>query len=44
MTAVSQGNTLKVTCDLISQLGAEVVECGCVINSIRSHVRCCHPV
>ncbi|GAB9468061.1 hypothetical protein Gpo141_00005388 [Globisporangium polare] len=34
---VATGNTLKVTCELISKLGAEVVECGCVINSIRSH-------
>ncbi|TYZ60932.1 hypothetical protein PybrP1_004335 [[Pythium] brassicae (nom. inval.)] len=34
---VATGNTLKVTCELITQLGAEVVECGCVINSIRSH-------
>ncbi|DBA00029.1 TPA: hypothetical protein N0F65_002032 [Lagenidium giganteum] len=33
---VATGNTLKVTCSLIQQVGAEVVECGCVINSIRS--------
>lgn len=32
---VASGNTLKVTCELVEQLGGEVVECGCVINSLR---------
>ncbi|TMW56601.1 hypothetical protein Poli38472_006611 [Pythium oligandrum] len=33
---VATGNTLQVTCELIQQVGAEVVECGCIINSIRA--------
>lgn len=44
---VQQGNTLKVTCKLIETLGGEVVECGCVINSIRSKVgflMCSHAI
>ncbi|KAF4321702.1 hypothetical protein BBO99_00001682 [Phytophthora kernoviae] len=33
---VASGNTLKVTCELVQQLGGQVVECGCVIDSLRS--------
>ncbi|OQR98798.1 adenine phosphoribosyltransferase [Achlya hypogyna] len=32
-----QGNTLLVTCQLMQQLGAEVVECGCVVSSSKVH-------
>ncbi|KAF0707927.1 hypothetical protein AaE_013413 [Aphanomyces astaci] len=35
---VATGNTLLVTCQLMKQLGAEVVECGCVVSSV-SRVR-----
>ncbi|CAK4667708.1 unnamed protein product [Aphanomyces euteiches] len=31
---VASGNTLLVTCQLMKQLGAEVVECGCVVSSV----------
>ncbi|EGZ16093.1 hypothetical protein PHYSODRAFT_506421 [Phytophthora sojae] len=33
---VASGNTLKVTVELVEKLGGKVVECGCVINSLRS--------
>ncbi|EQC39206.1 adenine phosphoribosyltransferase [Saprolegnia diclina VS20] len=34
---VATGNTLLVTCQLMQQLGAEVVECGCVVSSSKVH-------
>uniref|UniRef100_M4BZ34 adenine phosphoribosyltransferase n=1 Tax=Hyaloperonospora arabidopsidis (strain Emoy2) TaxID=559515 RepID=M4BZ34_HYAAE len=33
---VASGKTLKVTVELVEQLGGHVVECGCVINSLQS--------
>ncbi|ETM47583.1 adenine phosphoribosyltransferase [Phytophthora nicotianae P10297] len=33
---VASGKTLRVTVELVEKLGGEVVECGCVINSLHS--------
>ncbi|KAG7387519.1 hypothetical protein PHYPSEUDO_014041 [Phytophthora pseudosyringae] len=33
---VASGKTLKVTVELVEKLGGEVVECGCVINSLQA--------
>ncbi|KAG1711170.1 hypothetical protein DVH05_013886 [Phytophthora capsici] len=33
---VASGKTLKLTVELVEKLGGEVVECGCVINSLHS--------
>ncbi|OQS05654.1 GDP-mannose 4,6 dehydratase [Thraustotheca clavata] len=34
---VATGNTLLVTCQLMQQLGAQVIECGCVVSSSKVH-------
>uniref|UniRef100_A0AAV1V675 adenine phosphoribosyltransferase n=1 Tax=Peronospora matthiolae TaxID=2874970 RepID=A0AAV1V675_9STRA len=33
---VASGKTLKITVELVEQLGGHVVECGCVIDSLQS--------